>query len=57
VPLAGATAALSSPEDDMVQDAQTREKGTKKMGSIVGTFKFFHYWLVNFYQFVRRKIC
>jgi hypothetical protein len=38
--LAGATAASSSPEDDMVQDAQTREKGTKKMGALNGRSSF-----------------
>jgi hypothetical protein len=54
VPLAGATAASSSPEDGMVQDEQTREKGTKKVGSIERMLKSFCYWLVIFTK-IRKK--
>jgi hypothetical protein len=32
-------------------------KRDQKFGSVEGTLKFFCYWLVNFYQFARRKIC
>jgi hypothetical protein len=43
VPLAGATAALSPPEDEMVQDARRREKGTKNHGTIEGALTYFHF--------------
>jgi hypothetical protein len=34
-----------------------REKKGQTNGSVEGTLKFLCYWLINFYQFVRRKIC